>query len=147
MHISSAFSLGNLWEATQSYKRLPPHLADIDAVADMFAVRVTGTAVQPCVPDTAQQVKHTYQVGIAVFARHAVCHSTRCVACIAYKTNLYVLLCTIRGVQACQHSMCSTDGASHMCSDHFYVYNHARHCVHCFIYESWLSAGLARAIH
>ena len=68
MHISTGFSLVNLWEATQSYKRLPSHLVDIDAVADMFAVRVTGTAVQPCVPDTAQQVKHTYQVGIAACA-------------------------------------------------------------------------------
>ncbi len=65
MHISSAFSLVNLWQATQSYKRLPSDLVSLDAAADMFAVRITGTAVQPCVSDSAQQVKDTYQVGIA----------------------------------------------------------------------------------
>ena len=77
MHISSAFSLADLWEATQSYKRLPSDLVNMDAVADMFAVRVTGTTVQPCVPDTAQQVKRTYQVGIAACSCNAVCYKTR----------------------------------------------------------------------
>ncbi|KAL0025266.1 hypothetical protein WJX77_012112 [Trebouxia sp. C0004] len=61
MHISSGIGVLNLCEATQSYKRLPSDLVDMDAVADLFAVRVTGTTVQPCAPDTAQQVKHTYQ--------------------------------------------------------------------------------------
>jgi len=74
MHISTGFGLVDLWQATQSYKRLPSHLADMDAVADMFAVRVTGTAVQPCVSDSAQQVKDTYQVGIAACASCCLLH-------------------------------------------------------------------------
>lgn len=74
MHISTAFSLVDLREATQSYKRLPSNLADWDAVADMFAVRVTGTTLQPCVPDTAQQLKHTYQVGIAACSSRCLLH-------------------------------------------------------------------------
>ena len=80
MHISTAFSLVDLRGATQSYKRLPSNLADMGAVADMFAVRVTGTTVQPCVADTAQQVKHIYQVGIGAQAcrcllQHQIVHS------------------------------------------------------------------------
>ncbi len=78
MHISSAFSLMDLWEATQSYKRLPSHLVDMDAVADMLAVRVTGTTVQPCVPATTQQVKHTYQVGIAACASRCLSQHQMC---------------------------------------------------------------------
>ncbi len=78
MHISNAFSLVDLCEATQSYKRLPSDLADVDAVADMFAVRVTGTTVQPCVPDTALQVKHIYQVGIAACASRCLLQHQMC---------------------------------------------------------------------
>lgn len=52
----------DLCQATQSYKRLPAHLADVDTVLDMVAVRVTGTTAQPCCLEAAQQAKDTYQV-------------------------------------------------------------------------------------
>lgn len=62
MRISSLFTLTDMCQASGSYRMLSSDVVGKAAMLDMFAVRVTGLAGQPCVSDTVQQVQATYKV-------------------------------------------------------------------------------------
>ena len=62
MRLSSAFPLTSLCRATQSYRDLPPDLADQAALMDMLAVRVAGAVAQPCTLDNAKNLRTMFQV-------------------------------------------------------------------------------------